>query len=257
MAKISIEIDVPVGFDFEKIQRKGQNLLESYISDFEKDVEKKHIFLQALENDEGLIRWSKKHLGPNYYLVIRAERYKNIQLDQEIYGMWYEFRYIMDSDLNNPKRPVLLAGCMGVLVKKYSYRSSWNTDNRSANGWCCRVLERFLQRKKFTSFRRTEDVYSSTNKESIFHGAADKLYEKYNKRFYFTRHYYLSDIYRLAPDQNIEEADIWINGKRTTVSNESLKYLESLWIIIKKFDKVPARIAEVKRLRARNFSIAE
>lgn len=170
MSEFSVSVQVPTGLD----PAKARAILEAAACDEARKVERESLDRAALESDAGLRAWLKAEGYSQSTPIVRAHVYGESGIcDSQIipgtYNTW----------ANDPRRPVLMRGSIRVCI----YRYGWSQFHTSANGWCARIVNRYIRRMKWTCFDESEFI-------EWFHHVHRNLKEKYCLSYHFSQYFY-------------------------------------------------------------------
>lgn len=217
MGRLLIAVHVPPGLDLAKAERSARAAAQAAVYDLARDMRRNGEMLAALETDEGFDAWVGDHCAPGAPIV-RAEVYEKITDAQRIAISW--------PGENSPRRPVAMRGALAILKDKYD-----------CDGWCGRVIERYLRMTRWTCVDRGEILDTLgrlrarlVKKRTILGWGPGSRSELCG-----------SDGRLLRPQSGMSPADIvWVKGRRRRLTDEQITGINDLKRLVEKTHKLDA-----------------
>ena len=206
----SATIDLPDGIEKEALERAIRNLQSA--------AKKKLLLQQGFESTEAMQRYVDSIYDPRHFHVL-WEPLKTYGESWRYIDMFVSSEAMASGD---DRAPVFMRGSRAVCVKKYSLST---VGGDVANGWCLRILERYIKRYKITAL----DIHEFLARmEDVAHRLAQKHY---------TTYHFFNGFYLLCPRD--DEALLWGETKRITKHQRS--YIKKLRGLVKKYDSLEQR----------------
>jgi hypothetical protein len=196
----------------------------------------------ALESDEGLQTWIDVTYGRSPFPtppIVRANVYERGSIASglsrdgagSVYGCqeipsWRHGQWDAPAfDFCDERRPVYMRGSVGVCQRIWA-----NGNSNCANGWCFKVVKRYLRRIKFTCFNR-EEFYNSTI--DIRRKLSDKHY---------TTYHFGNDVGHLMYADDI----VYLKGRRMHCTKER----REKWLRARRARELASRVVNPSKISA-------
>lgn len=226
----SITVEVPEGVSSAQIRAA----LDRLASEAREKAKAKRAICDALDSEDGLKRWLSDYgiRDP----VVRASAYaaREICIYQEIAGV------CLASD-RNACRPVIMRGSTYAMVRRFGLSSSL-----SANGFCERLVSRYIRRIKLTCLCREDWALIS-----------DGISQKVRTKFGVTGHFQTPSLGPVSRNGQIDGHWVFIGGRRVFLEPDQLAYITKLLWIIRKTDKAAERLAMLREYRCEQIKHRE
>lgn len=224
--EITVSLRLPNGVDGASVVSELHARCAKEARSLQTEIDERARVFRALEDDDALGDW----LGETGFggAVVRAKSYGHECLP--LFQEFWEFREQHQS--GDLRRPVIMKGARSTLIKVYSRTYG----NNCANGWCERIVERYLQMKKYTCF---DGMTHYKNMKKV------KRHLVLKGRYYLTHHFELP----LERPIDWDTGCAFINGKILFgLTTQQRWYLEKLHKIRERALEADTRIAALKEI---------
>ena len=232
MSSLVLTIPVPDGANAAALYGELTNRLPSLVNSTVRYLAERNIYQDALESKAGLKHFVeelgiKDPVGRALYYV----GFGDCEITREI----RVGNSLIDRD---PRRPVIMRGSIYWLVRHYAKGGYSNT---CANGWCERVVERYLRRIKYTCF-------DATDHHKNMHETYCRLQGKAGFYLSFAT-FNTPSVSHTGNKFSAPPYDVFIKGRHLWITLEQHRYLRRLQKIIDKTKIVGERMALLREYR--------